>query len=227
MTELFEEYFVLYKPKDIVSGDFYWVEQIENKVLFSAVDCTGHGVPGAFMSLVGANGLNQAVVEHNRNLPSDIMDELNSYAMDALNKNLDSKVRDGMDMALCLLDKEKNELHFSGANNPLYLIRGKELIQYSPDKFAIGSFSKGEKNYTNNVIPVEKNDTIVIFSDGYADQFGGPKGKKFMYKRFRETLVEIVNEPLSKQKQILDRKLNEWMGDNEQIDDILIFAVRV
>lgn len=227
MAELFKDYFVFYRPKDIVSGDFYWVEQTEEKVLFSAVDCTGHGVPGAFMSLVGANGLNQAVLEHQQKSPAEIMDDLNTFAVNALNKNEDSNVRDGMDMAICLLDSKNMKLEFAGANNPLYLVRDGKLIQYKPDKFSIGSYADNTNSFKNNQVAIQENDALYIFSDGYADQFGGPRGKKFMYKQFRELLEKIAHLPMKEQNEILGKTLDDWMGDSEQIDDILIIGVRV
>lgn len=227
MEALFKDYFVFYRPKDIVSGDFYWVEQTEEKVLFSAVDCTGHGVPGAFMSLVGANGLNQAVLEHQQKSPAEIMNDLNKFAVNALNKNEDSNVRDGMDMAICLLDSKNMMLEFAGANNPLYLVRDGKLIQYKPDKFSIGSYADNTNSFKNNQVAIQENDALYIFSDGYADQFGGPRGKKFMYKQFRELLEKIAHLPMKEQNEILGKTLDDWMGDSEQIDDILIIGVRV
>ena len=220
--------FVLFKPKDIVSGDFYWMDKVGDKVIYTAVDCTGHGVPGAFMSLVGSNGLNQAVNEHKFTSPAEIMNDLNKIASDSLNKTSEgSTVRDGMDMAMCAIDYDNMKLEFAGANNPLYLFRGDELTQIKADKMPIGGFAPGEFEYTNHEIDLQKGDIIYVFSDGYPDQFGGPKGKKFLYKRFREVLMEIKDLDMEKQKQILDEKLKEWMGGLEQVDDICIIGVRV
>jgi serine phosphatase RsbU (regulator of sigma subunit)/HAMP domain-containing protein len=220
--------FVLFKPKDIVSGDFYWFEQSKGKILFAAVDCTGHGVPGAFMSLVGANALNQAVREHGLTKPSEILDDLNKLLSEALNKGMEEQaVRDGMDLALCAIDPEKRTLEFAGANNPLYLVRNGELIQTKPDKLAIGGMDHGAHKYKNHQVEVASDDIIYIFSDGYADQFGGEKGKKFMYKQFKETLKEIAPLPMNKQRDELNRIIENWRGIYEQIDDILIIGVKL
>jgi serine phosphatase RsbU (regulator of sigma subunit)/HAMP domain-containing protein len=228
MTQLFPNSFVLFKPKDIVSGDFYWMHKVGKKHLFAAVDCTGHGVPGAFMSLVGANGLNSAVKEHELDNPGEILDDLNKYAHEALNKDSeDNTVRDGMDIALCSIDYDTMELEFSGAYNPLYLIRDGEILITKSDKFAIGSFSPNEKNYDTKNIPIKKGDIIYVFSDGYPDQFGGLKGKKFLYRQFRETLISIKDLPMQEQQQLLDQKIETWKGSYEQVDDILIIGVRI
>ncbi len=226
IKELLPQSFVLFKPKDIVSGDFYWFEKTQNKVLFAAVDCTGHGVPGAFMSLVGANALNQAVREHQLATPSTILDDLNKLSSDSLNKHSEeNSVRDGMDLAMCAIDKENRTLEYAGANNPLYIIRNNEIMVTKADKFAIGSMT-GEK-YTNHTIQLEEGDTIYVFSDGYADQFGGEKGKKFMYKKFRELLKSIKDLPMTEQKTILDNEIEAWKGSYEQIDDILVIGVKI
>lgn len=222
------ESFVLFKPKDIVSGDFYWFFERKDKILFAAVDCTGHGVPGAFMSLVGANALNQAVKEHELAEPARILEDLNKLSSEALNKNAEnSSVRDGMDLALCALHKNGTELEFAGANNPLYVIRNKKLIHIKPDKFAIGAFEPGTKNYTNHKVTLEKNDVVYIFSDGFADQFGGDQGKKFMYKQFKELLISISNLSMTEQRNALENAIESWRGSYEQIDDILVIGVKV
>ncbi len=228
IIEVIPNSFVYFKPKDIVSGDFYWVEKINNLSLFAAVDCTGHGVPGAFMSLVGANGLNSAVKEHSISKPSEILDYLNTYVSESLNKSAeDSTIRDGMDMTLCAVDYDKMELQFAGANNPLYLIRDNEVHITKADKFAIASFKPNEKNYTNHTIKLQKGDVIYVFSDGYADQFGGVKGKKFMYKNFRKLLLEIHQQPMEEQEKILHKEMKNWQGEVEQVDDILVIGLKV
>lgn len=220
--------FVYFKPKDIVSGDFYWFEQIDNISLYAAVDCTGHGVPGAFMSLVGANGLNSAVREHRITKPSEILNQLNAYVADSLNKdNEDSQIRDGMDMTICAVNYDTMTLEYAGANNPLYIIRDNEFIIIKADKFAIASFKPGEKQYTNHTIQLQKGDVVYVFSDGYADQFGGSKGKKFMYKNFRSLLLEVHEKPMDEQKQILYQELKDWQGEMEQIDDVLVIGLKV
>ena len=220
--------FVLFKPKDIVSGDFYWFQDTEDKIVFAAVDCTGHGVPGAFMSLIGANALSRIVAENKITKPSIILDELNRLSSEALNKSTEgNEVRDGMDAALCTIDKKTKLLEYAGANNPLYLIRDGEVMQVKADKFAIASFVPGEHHYTNHEIQLQSGDVIYLFSDGYADQFGGERGKKFMYKRFRNLLLEIKDKPIEEQKKILNDTIEEWRGIHEQVDDILIIGVKI
>lgn len=227
IERLLPESFVLFKPKDIVSGDFYWMSETEDKILFSAVDCTGHGVPGAFMSLIGANALNQ-IINTKEDNPAHILNELNRLSSEALNKSEEGiKVRDGMDLALCAISKDMKSLEYAGANNPLYLIRDGEISVTKADKFAIASFEDGKHQYTNNKFELKKGDTIYIFSDGYADQFGGVKGKKFMYRQFRELLISIKDESMTKQEEILNDKIEEWKGSFEQVDDILVIGVRV
>jgi serine phosphatase RsbU (regulator of sigma subunit)/HAMP domain-containing protein len=226
IKELLPESFVFYRPKDIVSGDFYWFDKVGGKVVFAAVDCTGHGVPGAFMSLVGHNGLNHAVRENHIVKPSEVLQDLNRRAFEALHKDRDQFVRDGMDMALCTLDPVTLELEYAGANCPLYLVREGEVVQYTPDKMPIGGFELQGRSFTDHRIQLRRGDVVYIFSDGYADQFGGPKGKKFLYRRFRELLVEIHGLPMDRQKAMLFEALNRWKGAHEQVDDILVIGMR-
>ncbi len=179
--------FVLYKPKDIVSGDFYWMAEKNNKVYFAAVDCTGHGVPGAIVSIVGHNGLSRALKEFDLHSPAEILDKLNDLVEETFHQ-----LKDGMDIALCVLDKKTGVLEYSGANNPLYIIRKKEpnnIEIIKADKQPIGSFAE-RKPFTNHKIKLEKEDVVYIFSDGFADQFGGDKGKKFKYAQFRQVLIQ-------------------------------------
>ena len=227
IRELLPDTFVYYRPKDIVSGDFYWFEQVEDRVVFAAVDCTGHGVPGAFMSLIGHNGLNQAVKEKGRARPSEVLKDLNRIAYDALHKDREQYlVRDGMDMALCSFDPARGVLEYAGANCPLYLVRNNEVLLFAPDKNAIGSFDLDGKSFTDHRIKLQSGDMVYIFSDGYADQFGGPKGKKFLYRRFRELLVEISAHPTDRQRGLLQEAFNSWRGAHEQVDDILVIGMR-
>ena len=228
IENLFPSSFVLFKPKDIVSGDFYWMNKIGSKHIFASVDCTGHGVPGAFMSLVGANGLNAAVKEHRLQSPGKILDDLNNYASESLYKQGDENaVRDGMDIAICSIDYKKMLLEYAGAYNPLYLVRNNEIVITKGDKFAIGSFNPYTKSFVTHKIPLMQGDIIYVFSDGYADQFGGLKGKKYMYKQFRETLLSIKDLSMEDQKLALDQKIETWKGSFEQVDDILIIGVQI
>lgn len=227
IKEMLPESFVYYRPKDIVSGDFYWFERIEDRVVFAAVDCTGHGVPGAFMSLIGHNGLNQAVKERGRLRPSEVLLDLNRIAFEALHKDRDqSLVRDGMDMALCSFDPHKRVLEYAGANCPLYVVRDGDVLQYPPDKNPIGSFDLEGRSFTDHRISLQAGDMVYVFSDGYADQFGGEKGKKFLYRRFRELLVKISPYPPARQQELLQEAFNSWRGGHEQVDDILVIGMR-
>ncbi|MBA3665620.1 MAG: tetratricopeptide repeat protein [Bacteroidetes bacterium] len=230
--------FVLYRPKDIVSGDFYWIEEIttqtQNKILFAAVDCTGHGVPGAFMSIVGHNLLNQAVNEHGKTKPSDILDEINIGLSETLRQSIeDSAVKDGMDIALCSLDKQGDKylLQFAGANNPVWIVKADQpstLIEIKGDKYPIGVFLGEELHkFNNHEIELVKGDTLYVFTDGFADQFGGKKGKKYKYKPLQQLILSIQSETMVRQHDILNRALIEWKSDLEQVDDVLIIGVRV
>lgn len=221
--------FILYRPKDIVSGDFYWLGEANDKVFFAAVDCTGHGVPGAFMSIVGYNQLKQAIITTGGSNPAEILDHLNVGVSETLHqKEENSTSKDGMDIAICSLNHKTLELEYAGAFNPLYLLRNNEIIETKGNKFPIGSFLDGETpNFTNHKIQLEQGDQLYIFSDGYADQFGGPRGKKFMYKRFRELLIANSKKDLSIQKDLLKEALFDWMKNEEQVDDILVIGVRV
>lgn len=227
ILEMFPDSFVFYRPRDIVSGDFYWFKQAGSKKMFAAVDCTGHGVPGAFMSLVGHNVLNQVTKVFTR--PSQILDNLNRLSAQALQSesNGNSHLNDGMDLAIVVLDPQAMKLEYSGAYNPLYVIREGELIQLDPDKFSIGSFHSGEKQYTNRSFDLQKGDAVYAFTDGYVDQFGGEKGKKFLKKRFRELLLEIHALPMEQQEQKLHETLVTWKKGHEQVDDILVIGIRV
>ena len=222
--------FVLYKPKDIVSGDFYWATQWGNKILFAAVDCTGHGVPGAFMSIVGQNLLNQAINEYGLTKPNLILNSLNKGISRTLNQNKEiAEIKDGMDISLCCWDMKEMVLEFAGAYNPLWILRNNEILVIEGDKFPVGSFIDDQpQNFKNNEIPLLKGDIIYIFTDGYADQFGGPKGKKIKQKQIKELLLEIHHEPLLRQREILDKYIEDWKGGKEeQLDDILFMGVSV
>ncbi|KAA3650234.1 MAG: hypothetical protein DWP98_05515 [Bacteroidetes bacterium] len=225
LSSILPDSFIYFQPKDIVSGDFYWVDKKGDEVFFAAVDCTGHGVPGAMVSVVGHNGLNRVLKEFGITKPNAMLDKLNLIVEETFEKS-DESVKDGMDIALCCWNKKTNILNYSGANNPLYLIRNNELIEYKPDKQPIGKFDY-RKAFTNHEIQLEKGDSIYIFSDGFADQFGGPKGKKFMYKPFKRLLTEISNFAIAKQKEILMTHFQDWKGEMEQIDDVCVMHVKI
>lgn len=220
--------FVLFKPKDIVSGDFYWLHEKNGKTFFAAVDCTGHGVPGAFMSIVGYNLLENVITNNKILEPAPILDALNKGVTGTLHQSQeDSSTKDGMDISLCSIDYKTKELQYAGAYNPLYLVRKGEISEINADKFPIGSYVSKEKTFTNNIVQLQKDDNIYICTDGYADQFGGPKGKKFLIKRFRELLLSISSLSIEEQKRKLDKTIEEWRGTHEQVDDILVIGMTI
>ncbi|MCB9187757.1 MAG: SpoIIE family protein phosphatase [Flavobacteriales bacterium] len=225
VKEYLQDSFILYKPKDIVAGDFYWMEQVNNKVLFAACDCTGHGVPGALVSVVCNNGLNKSVREYGITEPGKILDKTREIVIQEFEKS-EEEVRDGMDIALCALDG--NILEFAGAHNPVWIIRNgsQEIDEIKADSQPIGKFEHAQP-YTTHRIELEKGDTFFIFSDGYADQFGGDKGKKFKTANFKRLLLSIQEKSMNEQKRIIDQTFEEWRGDIEQIDDVCIIGVRV
>ncbi len=224
-----EKGFILYKPKDIVSGDFYWMWKTNNLIYIAAVDCTGHGVPGAFMSIVGYNLLNQAVKEHKISEPAKILNEINKGITDTLRQyEEESTVKDGMDIALCCINTDTLELQYAGAYNPIWIISSGEFKEIKADKFPIGTFIGEEINsFTNNTFQLTKGDSVYMYTDGYADQFGGPKGKKFKYKKFQELLLENHLKPMNNQRAILEQTITQWKGDLEQVDDILVIGIQV
>ena len=215
--------FILYKPKDIVAGDFYWLEHIGDKVLFAAADCTGHGVPGAMVSVVCHNALNRSVREYGLTDPGAILDKTREIVVQEFEKS-DEEVKDGMDIALCLL--EGNKLHYAGAHNPLWIIRKGEIIETKANKQPIGQFDNPEP-YTTHSFKLEKGDSIYIFSDGYVDQFGGEKGKKFKTKAFRDLLLSIQDNTMEEQKSIIDDVFEKWKENLEQLDDVCVIGIHV
>ncbi len=227
-VDLFEDTFVFFRPKDIVSGDFFWMNTLGSKRFIAAVDCTGHGVPGAFMSFIGYNSLNKIVNERHVTDAAAILDQLNEEVYKTLHvQSKDENVKDGMDLALLIYDEETRILQYAGANNPMYLIRDGELIEYKADRFAIGMVSvDSERKFTNNIIEIRQGDVTYIFSDGYADQFGGPKGKKFKSKQLKQLFLEIHHLSPEEQKRVLEERLIAWMGYEEQVDDILVIGTR-
>jgi ligand-binding sensor domain-containing protein/serine phosphatase RsbU (regulator of sigma subunit) len=231
-----KEAFVLYLPKDIVSGDFYWFAKRNSKRFVASVDCTGHGVPGAFMSIIGNTLLNEIVSDKNITEPAEILNELHAGVKAALKQsNSENERRDGMDIALCSLNNEGTILEYAGANRALWIFRKNKPVEEAfeiipANKFPIGGLemeNEVKRKFTSHSIPVEKGDVAYIFSDGYADQFGGPKGKKFMVGNMQKLISGIYNKPLQEQKQLLNASFLEWKGDLEQIDDVLVIAFRI
>ena len=221
--------FIFYKPKDIVSGDFYWMERFGKQTIVAAVDCTGHGVPGAFMSIVGANLLNEAVNEHGITQPAAILNNIRKSLIKKLRKkNEDSSIKDGMDAALLSINEDEMIAEFAGAYNPLWIIRNNNLLEYKADKTPIGiNQYEEDKPFNNSKIELQKGDLLYIFTDGYADQFGGSHGKKFKYKNLKELLLKIATQSLSEQAILLEKEFTNWKGELEQVDDVLIIGVKI
>lgn len=221
-------HFHLYMPKDIVSGDFYWLSKREDKVLLTAADCTGHGVPGAFMSMIGASLLNKIVNENLVLQPSLVLDALRDGVINSLNKEgQEGATNDGMDMVLISLDRKAMKIEFAGANNPLYVVRNGEIVKYKGDTQPVGGGHGTGKAFANTEVEVQKGDMVYLTSDGYQDQFGGDKKLKFMVGKFKKLLVEIADLPLEKQRSILLERHLTWKGDLAQVDDILVIGIRI
>ena len=222
VDELLPESFIFYQPKDIVAGDFYWLEHNENHTFFAAADCTGHGVPGAMVSVVCNNALNRSVREYQLKQPGLILDRTREIVVEELDKGK-TGVRDGMDIALCVIEGET--LQYAGANNPLWLIRNNELFEFKADKQPVGNFEH-PKPYQTHEIALQKGDIIYIFSDGFADQFGGSKGKKFKSANLKKLLLAIHQKEIKEQKEALELEFDKWKGPLEQLDDVCIMGVR-
>lgn len=240
LDEILQEHFVLYLPKDIVSGDFYWATRIrltpEGKAsehskeltVVAAVDCTGHGVPGALMSIIGNTLLNQTIKNRNINSPAEALDFLNNELPKNLRAGKGEVIRDGMDMTMCAIDFSTYAVNFAGANNPIFIVRDGVIGEVKADKQPVsGSTDEIKKPFTNHVLQFKKSDLIYLFTDGYADQFGGPKGKKFKYKPFQELLLRNSKLPMHEQKIALEKAFSDWKGDLEQIDDVLVIGIRM
>jgi serine phosphatase RsbU (regulator of sigma subunit)/Tfp pilus assembly protein PilF len=217
--------FVLYKPKDIVAGDFYWMQQVGNTILIAAADCTGHGVPGAMVSVVCSNALNRTVKEFQIYEPGKILDKVRELVLETFEKS-ESNVQDGMDISLCSINTQTKEVQWSGAYNPLWYVKNNEILEMAPDKQPIGK-SDNPAPFSTQTLTLVKGDILYLFTDGYADQFGGPKGKKFKYKALSDKLKVISNKSMEEQKSVLEQTLADWKGSLEQVDDILIIGISV
>lgn len=221
------EHFILFKPRDIVSGDFYWVEKKEEQIVVCAADCTGHGVPGAFMSLLGLTYLNEIVNHEGVTKASQILNRLRKNIISSMShKDEAEQARDGMDISLVVIDRQLDMLEFAGAYNPLILIRKGEIIEYKGDKMPVGKHIIDEAPFTNHRIPLEQNDMLYLYSDGFPDQFGGEKGGKYKARPFKNFLAQITSEPIKGQASLLEEELNRWMGKEPQVDDILVIGIR-
>jgi serine phosphatase RsbU (regulator of sigma subunit) len=226
--DTFRDTFVLFMPKDIVSGDFYWMYDSGDLQFIAVSDCTGHGVPGAFMSIIGHNSLNKVVREYGIKQPSAILDQLNTEVLKALMQRNEETINDGMDMALVAFDSKKFTLEFAGAYNPVYVVRKGEVFTYKGDRFPIGMTAVGDKkNFTNKTVDIQPGDMIYMCSDGYADQFGSEDVKKYKSGNVKQLLSTIWDLPVNEQRERLSNEIMAWKGDLEQVDDILFVGTRI
>jgi len=228
------EHFILFKPRDIVSGDFYWMMNKDGKIIIAAADCTGHGVPGAFMSMLGTAFLNEIVTKiiENKHVYSlqanEILNQLRNYIIDSLHQSGEkNQSKDGIDMALCIIDSEKQKIQYAGAHNPLYIIKDNKLEVIKADRMPVSIHRNAYKPFTNHEFDFKENDLIYMFSDGFYDQIGGPQGRKFMSKNFQHLLLDIHQKPMHVQHEILDKTFEEWQGEGSQLDDILVIGIKL
>lgn len=223
----FSDSFIFFRPKDIISGDFYWIGEKNEKIFVVAADSTGHGVPGALMSMIGHEIIEKSINEDELDKPSEILAMLNKGLEKTFSreKNIGTIIRDGMDIGLCIIDKKRQKLLYAGAFFPLYLIRDNSLVEIKSDKIIIGMNPDGLQ-YKDHEYDLQENDILYIFSDGYVDQFGGMENKKFMYRRFRYLLLNIHSFPFSDQKAIIEENIRNWMGRHGQVDDMLVIGFR-
>lgn len=223
INQYLPEAFVLYKPKDIVAGDFYWIEKVNDTVFFAVADCTGHGVPGAMVSVVCSNALDRVVKEFRITEPGKILDKIRELVIETFEKS-ESEVKDGMDISLCAISK--SEVNWSGANNPLWILSEGKLTEIKANKQPIGKHLS-QTPFTNHRLEAKQGDILYLFTDGLADQFGGPNGKKFKYKQFSDLLVTLQHLPLAQQKEKIDQTFQNWKGNLNQVDDVCVAAIRV
>lgn len=228
-NKILPDSFVLYMPKDVLSGDFYWIEETQDYIYVAAADCTGHGVPGALISIVNFNLLNKAVLEQNLVTPSEILDAVNIWLTESLHQTYrENAVRDGMDVTLIAIHKRSNEILFAGANNPIYVISNGELKVIKGDKFPVGAFMEDQiQKFTTKRFTVSKGDSIYLFSDGFADQFGGDNGKKYKYAPFQQKLISISGLELNEQRNFMKAEFMKWKGEHEQVDDVLLVGIKI
>lgn len=224
----FNDMFVFYKPKDVVSGDFFWFSKTKDSVLIAAADCTGHGVPGAFMSMIGSYELSNSVSERGIVEPDKILSHINFSLKKRLKQSeTQSNNKDGMDIVLCSFDLKNMLLQYAGANRPLYIMRDGLPIEFAPTKAAIGGYTDDSKQFNNNVIPLQKGDCVYMYTDGYSDQFGGDKNKKLTTKNFKSLLRSVASLNMKEQYKALEKYFYEWKGNFEQLDDILVIGIRI
>ncbi|MFN5460048.1 MAG: PP2C family protein-serine/threonine phosphatase [Bacteroidota bacterium] len=219
--------FIYYRPKDIVSGDFYWVGEKNGKTYVVTADCTGHGVPGALMSMLGISSLNEIINEKNILSPGKILDELRSSIVNSLSKSDGDSMKDGMDLSLYCYDKRLKRITYAAANNGIYVVRDNSIIILNPDKQPVGASPTYERPFTEGTFDLKNDDLIITFTDGFADQFGGPKGKKFKYKQLQELIIQLKARPIYHVSELLNQSCLKWKGKLEQVDDVLIIGLKV
>ncbi len=225
VKSLLPENFIFYKPKEYVSGDFYWIQEVYEEVLFAVADCTGHGVPGAMLSVICHNSLNRAVLEFKITEPAKILDKTREMIINTFLKDTE-QLQDGMDIALCSLNTLTRELNYAGANNPIYYVRDNQLTEVFADRQPISVF-QNQTRFKNKKIQLQKGDTVYLFTDGFADQFGGEKGKKFKYSALKQLILNIQGQPMQVQKKIISNTFDTWKRDQEQLDDVCIMGIEV
>jgi serine phosphatase RsbU (regulator of sigma subunit) len=227
LDSLLPSYFILNKPRDIVSGDYYWVSHKDNKVIVAVADCTGHGVPGAFMSILGIAFLNEIINTSETIIANEILNELREHIIKSLHQTgRKDETRDGMEMALCVVDFGNKKLQYSGAMRPLYLIRNTELKVFKGDYMPIGVHEEDENSFSNIELHFKEDDIIYLFSDGYVSQIGGPERKTFRSRKLKQLLINIHHKPLHEQKEIMEKEYEQWSKDIEQIDDITVMGIK-
>ena len=230
IKNLFKEFpdsFLYFEPKNMVSGDFYWYTRKKDLLYIAVADCTGHGVPGAFMSILGMTFLNEIVNQERIPSASNILNMMREKVMKALHQTGEnSEQKDGMDIALCIINTTTNELQYAGAYNPLYIIRDKKLIEIKADRMPIGIHAIEETPFKNNNFNLQSDDQLYLFTDGYVDQFGGPEEKKFKNRRLKKLLIDISEKPMYKQYQILHDTFYDWKESFDQVDDVLIMGIK-
>lgn len=225
IKEKLPESFIIYKPKDIVAGDFYWMEEEQDTIFIAAADCTGHGVPGALVSVVCSNALNRAVKEFHIKETGAILNKVTTLVLETFEKGADD-VRDGMDISILAINRSMKQIQWSGANNPLWYFENSTLVEIKADKQAIGK-NDNNKNFSTHTIDYKPNTTFYLFTDGYADQFGGPHGKKLMTKQFKEILTQQVNNDIRSQQTAIETTFDHWKGRLEQVDDVCVIGIRL
>jgi serine phosphatase RsbU (regulator of sigma subunit) len=228
LKEHLSDHFILFKPRDIVSGDYYWAREKDQKLLIAVADCTGHGVPGGFLSMLGISSMNEIVNRSTVLNPGEILEQLREVVIASMHQTGSrDEAQDGIEIALCVIDLKKKSMDYAGANRPLYLVRDGSVQHIRPDRMPIGIYEQDPVPFKKHTIKLKKGDSIYLFSDGYVDQLGGPLRKTFRAINFRKLLLEVQDQPMEKQKAILLENMALWQGEVEQIDDVLVMGIRI